>query len=216
VPEIQIAPSNTEFMNYSISTDAIVNHTDDLVAKARALDWGPDATNPKYVNMDWLTGGGGNLYFNIHTAPNYKDPNTRFFQRRVIGFNTDSGFVSVVSATRFQLPGLDPKDYPIIIGAADQYFSDSAPITEGNIKDAVDMYLKDMNYTLYEVSKTGPVQGDLAEKYFQAHPEKLEVARDVFSQLDLPKSNFSAIKSLDGMVLPFTIGKVASGNPDYQ
>ena len=34
-PEIQIAPDNESFLNYSISTDTIVNHTDDLVAKAR-------------------------------------------------------------------------------------------------------------------------------------------------------------------------------------
>ena len=216
-PEIQIAPSNAEFINYSISTDTIVNHTDDLVAKARQLDWDPDSTNPKYVNMGWI---GSELLFDIKTAPNYKDPSARFFQRRVIGINTDKdGTVSIVGATRFQLPEFDPKDYPIVVGVADEY--DGSPITEDNINDAVNTYLNDMDYTVYYIPENGPIQSGLAAEYFQAHPEKLAVVRNVFSQLrtytNAPgKSNFSAIKDLDGMVLPFEIEVYYGGAQVYR
>jgi hypothetical protein len=202
-PEILIAPSNAEFMNYSISTDVVVNHTDDLDAKARQLDWDPDSTNPNYVDMWWYKSG--ELIFNPNTSPNYSDASTRFFQRRVIGYNTDSGVTSAIVATRYQLPGLQPNEYPIIIGVIQT--------GSGQLNVAAKVFLDKMNYTVFQVPPSGVIPGGvLTGDYFKAHPEKIKIVDDAFNQLDAirdrtayGKTDFSALTELSGTVLPVYI-----------
>jgi len=196
-PDFQISPDNQSFMNYSIPTDVIVNHTDDLVAKARALDWGPDATNPKCVNMFWLKSG--ELYFDMKTSPNYLDPSTRFFQRRVIGYNTDGGVTSAIVATRYQLPGLQPSEYPIVIGVIQT--------GSGQLKENVDIFLNKMDITVYQVPPNGVIPGGvLVGEYFKAHPEKIKIVDDTFTKLDSfhngGTDDFNLLSNLNGEVLP--------------
>jgi len=224
-PEIQISPDNESFMSYNISTDTIVNNTDDLVAKARQLDWGPDSTNPKYVvNFVWMIDGDGELIANPDTAPNFTDQNTRFIKLRMLGINTINNVVtSSVAGARVQLPGMDPKDYPIIILIHQNNISE--------LKADADEALTDMYYPVLE----WPVKrGDtpdkvnlsetLVEQNLKAHPEKYKVIYDAFSRLDMwndsGKTDFSAFSLLNGAVIPEYVepGKYipGSGNDFYR
>ena len=211
-PEIQISPSDAEFLNYNIPTEAFFDGS--LIKKLHEMPWPDFGPNTKFPNMDWYEFR--ELMYIKGSAPHFSDDGSESSQRRVIGFNVTSGDKSMITATRQQVKGLDPKHYPIIIGV----WSGS---DDNSLKTAQEIYTQKMKYSVFIASKSGEFDGSLAEEY-SAQGQNRDNILSAFKRLDSFENggvngvtDFTAWKDLDGAVLPLDIRlNIVSGWQYYQ
>ena len=113
------------------------------------------------------------------TKPNYPDPATQPYQRLAFGWTQYDKYTYGLSFVRYYAPGVDPQDYPWIVGV--MRVNANAFSIEERLIEAAKIYTAEMNFPVYADSDrllggtvSSPSKDPFISKVFARHPDLQE------------------------------------------
>ncbi|MCE9644724.1 MAG: hypothetical protein K8S20_01900 [Chloroflexi bacterium] len=198
--KFQVNDDYKNFLECYVPPEAILDKS--YVEYLKTLDW-PDFDLASLKFQVMVKAGNNNQYENLtydfYTAPNYPDPKTRPFQRKVFCHTIYNETFYGVVPTRYYSNGVNPQDYPWVIGLI--YLG---PVGEGESSVAgkqsfMNTYVEEMNFPVYKMTNLlfppgfTPIPDPLPTAIFEKYPD-MQARFDAFIAGDPT--------SLDGIALP--------------
>lgn len=191
-----------------IPPEAAVNG--DYVKYLKTLDW-PAFDESKLIFRDLVRfhyPTYDEIRYSLDTIPNYPVPETRPYQRLTFGWTEYNDGKYVVTGIRYYVKGMDPKNYPWIVGLI--YVNISNRATDDQMKKTALEYINDMNVPVYQATnqfifawKSMGITDPLVNKSFTLHPD-IQQKIDSFIGGDPT--------ALDGVALSAVSEKILSGH----